>query len=634
MNPPHKKSDDRAVFQYLVEAVPVGMALVDKAGRIAMVNPLLASTFGYAAAELIGQSIEILLPERAREQHRTYHAQFEAAPAMRHMAGRKLAGRHRDGHEISVEVGLNSVALGGQPYVAAALLDVTPRLEAERRLAEREARLRTLMDHAPVAISVLSPDGTILEANRFLLRLLGRDSAGVVNHHIREFQVPGAAEQRVATYQALVHQGAGSERDVELQTAAGATVLMDFSIVRVRYGNEDLVVGIGRDVTSERSVEQQLQRAQRMEAVARLAGGVAHDFNNLLSAIQGYGELLREDLPPGSPVRGDVDEILLAGRRAADLTRQLLAFSRKQVLQPRILDLNEVVAGTEKMLRRIIGEDVRLLVKTDPQGVRVEADQGQIEQVIMNLAVNARDAMPKGGTLSIDTATVALDETYAAAHQNVPPGSYGMLAITDTGIGMSKEIQARIFEPFFTTKEPGKGTGLGLATVYGIVKQSGGYIWVYSEPGKGSTFRVYLPRAHGEVQPMPVAPPVAVRGGIETILVVEDDAQLRRLTRQVLERHGYRVLDAESPAHALTAVAQHHGTIELLLTDMVMPGMSGRDLAERLLRDRPGMRVAYMSGHSEEAIAHYGVLAPGTELLQKPASLQQLLQKVRETLDR
>jgi CheY-like chemotaxis protein len=298
-----------------------------------------------------------------------------------------------------------------------------------------------------------------------------------------------------------------------------------------------------------------------------------------------------------------------------------------------VLDLNDVVDGTGRMLRRLIGEDIELVLKPDPQPVLVLADPGQLDQVVMNLAINARDAMPTGGVLAIETAAVELDEVYAVTHGPVMPGSYGLIAVTDTGIGMSPEVQARIFEPFFSTKAAGKGTGLGLSTVYGIVKQSGGYIWVYSEPGKGATFRVYLPRAAGEQPGAPVAP-VLPSGGSETILLVEDDLQLRHLTRRVLERHGYTVLDAESPDHALSVAARHGGVIELLLTDVVMPGGSGRDLAERMLGERPRLRVLYMSGYSDEAIVRYGVLTPGTEFLQKPATAGELLQKVRAALDR
>jgi two-component system cell cycle sensor histidine kinase/response regulator CckA len=344
--------------------------------------------------------------------------------------------------------------------------------------------------------------------------------------------------------------------------------------------------------------------------------------------------MLRDDLPVGSPLRDDVEEIHRAAQRGADVTRQLLAFGRRQVLQPRVLDLNESAAGTARMLRRLIGEDVELVLKPAPQGVLVEADPGQLDQVIMNLAINARDAMPSGGTLTIEAAGVELDPAYAALHDSVVAGSYGMLAVSDTGAGMSKDVQARIFEPFFTTKAMGEGTGLGLATVYGIVKQSGGHIAVYSELGKGTTFRVYLPRAAGkQATPPPAAPPL--RHGTETILLVEDDVQLRRLVNRVLKRQGYTVLDADGPERALAIAAEHEGPIALLLTDMVMPGGSGGELARRMLRERPELKVLYTSGYTEEeAILRHGALVPGTDFLQKPSTVEELLRKVRAILDR
>lgn len=627
-------SEAEAIYQRLVEAAPIGMALVAETGTIAMANPLLATTFGYSVSELIGQSIEQLIPEAARDRHRAARSHYGHQGEHRQMAGRSLVGRHRDGHEVPVEVGLNPISLNGRHYVVASVLDVGPRREVERALAERELRLRTLLDNARVSITVLTPDGVILEVNRFILDLLGRTQDEMLGHHIKEFQLPDQADKGVADYREQVKQGAGENRDVQLLKADGTVALMDFSVVRVHYGDEDLVLTIGRDVTSERQMERQLHMAQRMEAVGRLAGGVAHDFNNLLTAIQGYGEMLREDLPADTALREDVEEILRATGRATGLTRQLLAFSRQQVLQPRVLDLNELVAGTEKMLRRLIGEDIRFVVHPASGGALVKADPGQIEQVVMNLAVNARDAMPKGGTFAMETAEVELDATYAGLHPPVVPGSYVMLAVTDTGVGMSKETQAKIFEPFFTTKEPGKGTGLGLATVYGIVKQSGGYIWVYSELDKGTTFRIYFPKVMGEAETSATPPAPVVGRGTETILLVEDDAPLRRLARQVLERHGYSVLDAEDPQHALALLAEHTGPFDMLLTDVVMPGMSGRDLAERLRRDRPQLKVLYISGYTDDAIVVHGVLAPGTELLQKPYGTEMLARRVREVLDR
>jgi PAS domain S-box-containing protein len=390
------------------------------------------------------------------------------------------------------------------------------------------------------------------------------------------------------------------------------------------------------DVTERRALEQQLRQSQKMEAIGRLAGGIAHDFNNLLMVISGYSEFLLERLGPEPALRGPAKEIATAAERATSLTRQLLAFSRKQMLAPKVLDLNAVVTENLKMLTRLIGEDIDLVMIPGAELGAVKADPGQVEQVILNLAVNARDAMPQGGRLTIETANVTLDEAYARLHAPVQPGEYTMLAITDTGVGMDSDTQMHIFEPFFTTKGP-KGTGLGLSTVYGIVKQSGGYIWVYSEPSKGTSFKIYMPHVTAE-EVAAVEHPAALAAAPvetprETILVVEDEVNLRRLTRQFLENQGYTVVEAADGAAAVQICVAHQGTIHLLLTDVIMPGMNGRELAQRVSEIRPNMKVLYMSGYTENAIGHNGTLDAGITLLQKPFTLQALKTKVREVLD-
>jgi PAS domain S-box-containing protein len=396
---------------------------------------------------------------------------------------------------------------------------------------------------------------------------------------------------------------------------------------------EDGVVVLSIDVTEFRKTEAQLRHSQKMEAVGRLAGSVAHDFNNLLSVILGYSSMLLSDLKPVDPIRGDIDMIRVAGEKAAALTRQLLAFSRQQVLAPRVLDLNEVVQGSEQMLRRLLGEDIELVMRYESSFSLVRVDPGQIDQVVMNLCLNARDAMLDGGKLTIETKDVVLDEAYVSEHFDVTAGPYVMLAVSDTGVGMDQETQSRIFEPFFTTKGPGKGTGLGLSTVFGIVRQSNGHIWVYSEPGKGSSFKIYLPRAAGqEIDLEEFVVPMTL-DGTETILLVEDQDEVRRVAQEILVRHGYHVIAAQNAGEALLGCERHPRTIHLLLTDVIMPQMSGRELAERLATIRPEMRVLYMSGYTDNAIVYHGILDSGLPYVQKPLVPESLARRVREVLD-
>jgi signal transduction histidine kinase/CheY-like chemotaxis protein len=430
----------------------------------------------------------------------------------------------------------------------------------------------------------------------------------------------------------VVKQGSVRDFEIAFRTKSGEIrVAMDSAEV-IDVAGQECTIAIFRDVTEQKTLEKQLRQTQKMEAVGQLTGGIAHDFNNLLGVIIGYSEILEHRLPPGDPLHKECLQIKKAGQSAASLTRQLLAFSRQQVLEPKVLDINAIVLNVEKMLQRLIGEHIDLRTNLDHALGSVKADQNQMEQVIINLAVNARDAMPQGGKLLIETANVDLDEDYARRHPPQLPGAYVLLSVADTGMGMDAETQSHIFEPFFTTKEVGKGTGLGLATVYGVVRQSGGHIWVYSELGQGTTFKIYLPRA-GQTAGLqhPLPSPAEYLRGSETVLLVEDEEALRELTRSLLEGAGYTVLEAELPEAAIEIALRHGGPIHLLLTDMVMPGMTGRDLGTKLAPIRPEMKVVYMSGYT--GFTHAGLADSEIALLGKPFTREKLLRKLREALE-
>jgi signal transduction histidine kinase len=402
--------------------------------------------------------------------------------------------------------------------------------------------------------------------------------------------------------------------------------------------NEELLRVIAEQLKTEKALQrsqEQLHHAQRLEAIGRLAGGIAHDFNNLLSVVLGYSISIASELPENSSVRADVEEIRRAGERAAELTHQLLAFGRQQVLEPKVLDLNDVMLHVDRMIRRILGEDIELVTIPATPLWKIKVDPGQIEQVILNLVINARDAMPEGGRLTIETGNAIFDEDYSQVNLGAAPGAHVVLSVTDTGTGMDRDTQAKIFEPFFTTKEKGKGTGLGLSTVFGIVKQSGGHIWVYSEPGKGTTFKVCFPRTAEPGDSIIPAEdiPMPTPRGTETILLVEDDAQLRALARTILVRQGYQVLDAPTPTEALALCAGFARDIALLVTDVVMPQMNGRELARKVVEMRPGIKVLYMSGYTDNAIVHNGILDAGVAFLQKPITPVVFARKVRHVLD-
>jgi PAS domain S-box-containing protein len=632
-----------AQFRAVFEDAPIGMALMDMRGYLVRSNRVFQEMLGYSGDELAGTIFSSVTHRDDLENDWEAFGDLVAGELSHYQILKRYV--RRDG---GVVWGMLSTALirdpDGTPRYAINMVEnVTDRREAEEALRLREREFRSLLEHGRDVISVLEPDGDLRFTSPAVERVLGYGRTELAGTYLGELvhadDVPAMLEMferailnpgRPKVGELRVRHRDGSPRVLEMV----ATSLIDDPAIR------GIVVN-SRDVTERREAEealrrseQQLLQVQKMEAVGRLAGGVAHDFNNLLTAIRGNAELLLADLPPDSQSREDVEEIRRAADRAAALTRQLLAFSRRQVLQPRLLDLNQSVTEMERMLRRLLGEDVELATRLAPGLRRVRADPAQVEQVILNLAVNARDAMPEGGVLMVATANMELGEELRRKYAYVVPGEYVLLEVGDTGHGMDPATLEMAFEPFFTTKPTGKGTGLGLSMVYGIVKQSGGYVWIDSEAGRGTRVRVYLPVARGpaDADDEPRAPVARVRGR-GTVLLVEDEETVRRIAERVLSRGGYDVLTAGEGAEAMALSRQHAGTIQVLVTDLVMPRMNGSDLARRLMAERPGIRVLFISGYDRDAARTAGPLEPGTDFIEKPFSPEVLLERVARLLE-
>jgi PAS domain S-box-containing protein len=625
--------ESEEAHRLLFDASPVPLFVFDVESLHALaVNEAALLLYGYTHEEFIGLRVSDLALD-GQDSARARLAAWGDAEA----AGTSQY-RRKDGSKFVAEYTTRALVFGGRRARIAVVKDITDRHEAERTRAILAAIVQSSND----AIISKRLDGTITSWNPAAERLFGHTAEEALGKPI----VLVVPLDRRDEERSIIDRVSAGERIRQYETVRlrrdGSMVEVAISVSPILDADRNVVGAskTARDLTAQRRsdealrlTEEQLRQAQKMEAVGRLAGGVAHDFNNVLSVILSYGEMLLSDMKQGEPMRADIEEIHKAGKRATDLTRQLLMFSRQQVLAPKVLDLNDLLASMDKMLQRILGADVDLVsLPTQPLG-RVRADRSNLEQVIMNLVVNARDAMPRGGKLTMETDNVVLDDAYAQAHLGVKPGPHVMLAVSDTGTGIDKVTLARIFEPFFTTKESGKGTGLGLSTVFGVVQQSGGSVWVYSEVGKGTTFKVYLPRVDAAVEIAgETVPPTTLRGS-ETILLVEDDDQVRIVARGILQRAGYHVIDARNAGEALLHSEKHPGTIHLLLSDVVMPQVSGPELAKRLASARPDMKVLCMSGYTDDSIVRHGVLEAHIAYIQKPITPETLTTRVREVLD-
>ena len=612
----------------------------DEGRYIVYVSPQIEAMLGFSPEEWSRDSELCFRQLHPEDRERVLEEIYQS-----HTKGMSFRSEYRllahDGHIVWVhdEATVVRDEAGYPRFMQGIMFDISDDKQTEEILQKRESKFQTIFERVAVGVALVDAGGQLIESNPALQQMLGYSEEELRNRVLNEFTHPDDAAMDADLHHELVI-GKRDHYQIEKRYVRkdGEVIWgrLNVSLDRGTQGRSQLTICMVEDITEHKRLETQFFQSQKMETVGRLAGGIAHDFNNILTVIKGYSQLLLHGLKEGDPLRETVGEIKKSTERAENLTRQLLTFSRSQVMEMKVIDLNDLVQNLEKMLRRLIGEDIELIIVLMEEPVRVKVDPGQMEQVILNLAVNARDAMPNGGKLAIETENVELDENYARTHIGVTPGSYVMLSVSDTGVGMTSEVKERVFEPFFTTKEKGKGTGLGLSTIYGIVKQSGGTIWVYSEPGQGTTFKIYLPRVCEEVDALPSREDTSpLPKGRETVLLVEDEASVRVLAARALREQGYSVLEATNGNEAM-GIAREHGKekIHLLLSDVVMPQMGAKELVARFKSLHPEIKVLFISGYTDTAIDQHGLSESDIALLQKPFSLTSLARKVREVLDK
>ena len=622
----------KSIFQSSNDAI----LITDFSGKIISCNQSTQKLFGYKDGEILNQPLVNLIPQNNNKENEPKKTASTGKMSL-HGNVLEMKGCRKDKTTFPLELSLANWKTNEGSFLSYNIRDITGRKEAEKAIKQERDFVAAILDTAGVLVVVLNKNGQLVRSNKYWENLTGINREENYGQNYSDFF---QSEVEILSYEENVQPMFNGKKhckfEADLYRKNGDTkkILWNFVTLYDKTGRLEFIIGTGLDISEQRNLEAQFRQSQKMEAIGKLAGGIAHDFNNLLTAINGYSDLILDTLDSEDPINSDIQEIRQAGQQASDLTQQLLAFSRQQILDMKVVNLNDICRKVDRMLRRIIGENVTLITEQGDNLHTIKVDSGQIEQIILNLSINARDAMSDCGVLTIETQNIYLDAKYNQTHTSQKPGQYVMLAISDTGCGMTKEIKDRIFEPFFTTKEKGKGTGLGLSTVYGIVKQCGGFIWVYSEPNKGTTFKIYFPQSvENTEQTVNLKIQETYPYGSETILLAEDEKVVRDFSSRVLKKQGYDLLVAKNAKEALKIAADKNSNIKLLLTDVVMPDISGKELAGRLLKDHDKMKVLYMSGYTDHTIFHQGVLEKGIHFLQKPFSPSILVNKVRDVLD-